>query len=198
MEMKKEKVDSILTTARHMFIRYGIQKTSLEEIARISRVAKATIYTYFGNKDQVFMDVLNREVADISARILEAVEQVMSPLEKLRAFIFTSTRVVRESADILNLHSGIIDRLLPKSISIHKLLFSEQTATLQAILKEGVKKGIFKNDDLPTARSILYALRGLEITWLLNKDNAEVERDLESLFKLICGGILREKEGSCA
>lgn len=196
--MKKEKVDSILLTARHMFIRYGLQKTSLEEIARISRVAKATIYHYFGNKDQVFMEVLNREVAEISARIYEAVEQMMSPLEKLRAFIFTSSRAERESSDILNLHSGIIDRLLPKSRSIHKLLFSKQTAILQAILKEGVKMGIFKNDDLPTARSILYALRGIEITWLLNKDGADIERDLDGLFKLICGGIMREKEGSCA
>jgi AcrR family transcriptional regulator len=196
--MKKEKVDSILFTARHMFIRYGIQKTSLEEIARISRVAKATIYNYFGNKDQVFMEVLNREVADISARIHEAVEQVMSPMEKLRAFIFTTFGVLKESADILNLHTGLIERLMPKSRSIHRLLFSKQTATLQAILKEGVKKGIFKNDDLPTARSILYALRGIEITWLLNKDTAEIERDLEGLYKLICGGILREKESTCA
>ena len=99
--MKKEKVDSILSTARLMFIRYGIQKTSLEEIARISRVAKATIYNYFGNKDQVFMEVLNREVADISARIHEAVGQFISPMEKLRAFIFTTFGVVKESADLI-------------------------------------------------------------------------------------------------
>jgi len=197
--MKKEKVDSILSTARLMFIRYGIQKTSLEEIARISRVAKATIYNYFGNKDQVFMEVLNREVADISARIHEAVGQFISPMEKLRAFIFTTFGVVKESADILNLHSGLIERLMPKSRNIHKLLFAKQMATLQGILKEGVKMGIFKSDDPPTARSILYALRGIEITWLLNKDTAETERDLEGLFNLICGGILRgEKEGTCA
>jgi AcrR family transcriptional regulator len=41
--MKKEKMESILATARHMFVKYGIQKTTLEEIARFSRVAKATI-----------------------------------------------------------------------------------------------------------------------------------------------------------
>lgn len=196
--MKKEKVESILTTARNMFIRYGLQKTSLEEMARLSMVAKATIYNYFGNKEQVFMEVLNREVADISERIVAAVEPMKSPMEKLRAFIFTTFGVIKESADILNLHSGFLERLITKTPSVHKLLFTKQTAILQAILKEGVKTGIFKNDDLPTAHSILYALRGIEITWLLNRDTTEVERDLEGLYNLICGGILREKEVPCA
>ena len=51
--MKQEKLESILDAAGNMFGRYGIQKTSLHEIAQMARVAKATIYNYFGSKDQV-------------------------------------------------------------------------------------------------------------------------------------------------
>ena len=191
--MKKEKVESILKTARHLFGRYGIRKTNLEEVARLSKVAKATIYNYFGSKDQVYMEVLNREVVDVAARISAAVEQMKSPVEKLRAFIYITFKLIKETADLLNLHSDITDRFIPRTGSVHKTLFARQTAILQDILKEGVKAGVFKGDDLSTTRSILYAIRGVELSWLLDRDNTEVEADLDGLFKLLCKGILVNK-----
>ena len=42
--MKEEKLESILDTAKKMFARYGLRKTCLEEVARMARIAKATIY----------------------------------------------------------------------------------------------------------------------------------------------------------
>jgi len=63
--MKQEKLDSILDTAKKMFARYGLRKTSVDEVARMARVAKATIYNYFGSKDQVYLEVLRREMDEI-------------------------------------------------------------------------------------------------------------------------------------
>jgi AcrR family transcriptional regulator len=196
--MKKDKVDSILNTARQMFKKYGIQKTNLEDIARLSKVAKATIYNYFGSKDRVYMEVLNREVSDIASRISEAVGQVKSPGEKLRAFIFTSFKLVREAADILNLRSDLLHRLLPCAGDVRKNLFLAQTAILQTILNEGVKEGIFNSCGPHTVRSIVYAMRGFEFTWLLDSDNADIDADLDELIILLCGGILNPKRVTCA
>jgi len=196
--MKKDKVDSILNTARQMFKKYGIQKTNLEDIARLSKVAKATIYNYFGSKDRAYMEVLNREVSDIASRISEAVGQVKSPGEKLRAFIFTSFKLVREAADILNLRSDLLHRLLPCAGDVRKNLFLAQTAILQTILNEGVKEGVFNSCGPHTVRSIVYALRGFEFTWLLDSDNAEIDADLDELFNILCGGILSAKRVPCA
>ncbi len=196
--MKKDKVDSILNTARQMFKKYGMQKTNLEDIARLSKVAKATIYHYFGSKDRVYMEVLNREVSDIASRISEAVEQVKSPREKLRAFILTSFKLVREAADILNLRSDLLRRLLPCAGAVRKNLFLAQTSILQTILNEGVKEGIFNSCGPHTVRSIVYAMRGFEFTWLLDSDNADIDADLDELITLLCGGILNPRRVTCA
>lgn len=195
--MKKDKVESILNTARQMFRKYGIQKTNLEDIARLSNVAKATIYNYFGSKDRVYMEVLNQEVSDIAYRVSAAVEQMKSPNEKLRVFIFTSFKLVREAAEILNLRSDLLHRLLPRADIIRKNLFLAQTAILQTILKEGVKEGVFNNCGPHTVRAIVYAMRGFEFTWLLDPDNAEIDTDLDELFNILCGGILSTKSASC-
>jgi AcrR family transcriptional regulator len=188
--MKKEKVDSILVAARHMFGKYGIQKTRLEELAHLSRVAKATIYNYFGSKERVYLEVLNREVIVIAERISQEVARMSSPLDKLRAFIFTSFTLLRESADIFNLRSEFMEHLVYGTENIRKTLFSTQLSILQPILREGVMTGAFRCDSLPAARSILYAVRGMELTWLLDPRSTEVDEDIGTIFDLLCSGIL--------
>lgn len=191
--MKKEKVESILTMARLMFDKYGVQKTNMDEIASLAKVAKATIYHYFGSKEQVYMEVLSREVSNIAIRLTEAVEQATSPVEKLRAFIFTSFKLLKETADILNLRSDLVNRLLPCAGEVRKKLFLAQTTILQTVLKKGVEEGVFISCGPQTVRSIVYAMRGFEFTWLLDSDNAEIDADLDKLFRLLCGGILNAK-----
>ena len=160
----------------------------------MSNVAKATIYNYFGGKDQVIVEVLNREIVEFSSRVSDTVAQKRSPLDKLRTFIFTTFQMIREKADLLNMHADIFERVIPGAGGIQKDLFKKQAATLQAILKEGMKKGIFMRADPTTTRSILFAMRGIEFTWLLNRDSLELENDLDALFKLLCSGILKNKE----
>jgi AcrR family transcriptional regulator len=47
-----------MSSAKMMFARYGRGKTSIEEIVRMARVAKGTIYNYLGSKDKAQKGVL--------------------------------------------------------------------------------------------------------------------------------------------
>ncbi|RLB15544.1 MAG: TetR/AcrR family transcriptional regulator, partial [Deltaproteobacteria bacterium] len=85
--MKPEKLESILDTARKMFARYGLRKTSLDEVARMARVAKATIYNYFGSKDKVYLEVLHREMDEVVQKISSSVGQEALPEDKMIAFV---------------------------------------------------------------------------------------------------------------
>lgn len=193
--MKPEKVDSILETARKMFGRYGIQKTSLHEVARMARVAKATLYNYFGSKDQIYLEVLNREANDIIEKISAVVDKEKSPVEKLRVFMHAKFRYMKEAINILNLSREGIDNLLPKTGSIRDRLFSREVSILHSILEKGVTEGIFYVSNMMlTARAIGYALRGFETTWLLTENDSEIEKHLDNLYDILCKGILARRE----
>jgi len=193
--MKQEKMDSILDTARKMFGRYGMQKTSLHEIARMARVAKATLYNYFGSKDQIYLEVLNREVNDMIEKISAIVDEEKSPAEKLRVFLHAKFRYMKDAINILNLGRGGIDNLLPKADSIRDRLFSREVSILHSILEKGVAEGIFYVSNIMlTARAIEYALRGFETTWLLKENDNEIEKHLDNLSNILCKGILVRKE----
>ncbi|MEA1970452.1 MAG: TetR/AcrR family transcriptional regulator [Thermodesulfobacteriota bacterium] len=189
--MKEEKLESILNTARKMFGRYGIQKTSLHEVARMARVAKATLYNYFGSKDQIYLEVLNLEVDDVIEKISVAVDQVTSPADKLSVFLHAKFRYMKEAINILNLGREGIDNLLPKTGNIRDRLFSKEMTILHSILEKGVTEGNFYvSNTTVTARAIGYALRGFETTWLLEENNNEIGEHLDNLSDILCKGIL--------
>jgi TetR/AcrR family transcriptional repressor of mexJK operon len=50
---------AILEAARQMFTRQGFDGTSMDQIAALAGVSKLTIYSHFGDKDALFVAVVN-------------------------------------------------------------------------------------------------------------------------------------------
>jgi AcrR family transcriptional regulator len=68
MEADKVK-ESIKRASRELFRKYGYKKTSVNEIAKKAKIAKATIYKYFDSKELVLhailMDYIQESVDDL-------------------------------------------------------------------------------------------------------------------------------------
>ena len=192
--MKQEKLDSILDTAKKMFARYGLRKTSVEEMASMARVAKATIYNYFGSKDQVYLEVLRREANEIVEKISSSVDREVLPGDKLTTFVKAKFRYMREAINILNLDREGIERLLPSAEGIRNEFFDREVNIIQSILKEGVDKGVFYLKDLLlTARAIAHGLRGFELNWLVQESEEKIEHYLDELMTILFYGLMSEK-----
>ena len=195
--MKQEKLESILDTAKKMFARYGLQKTSMDEMARSARVAKATIYTYLGSKDRVYLEVLRREANEIVEKVSFSVAQQVSPEDKLVAFARAKFRHMREAINILNLDREGIDKLLPSAENIRNQFFEREVDIIRSILMEGVGKGIFHlNDVLLAARAIGHALRGFELNWLVQESDERIEHYLDELMNVIFYGMMSTKKAA--
>ena len=191
--MKQEKAESILNTAKKMFGRYGLQKTTLDEIARVARVAKATIYNYFGSKDRVYPEVLRREANEIVKKISLSVDQEVLPVDKIVAFARAKFRHMRQAINILNLDREGIEKLLPSAESIRSELFEREVNIIRSILEEGVEKGIFRlNNVLLAATAIGHALRGFELHWLVQESEERIEYYLDELMNILFYGLMSE------
>ena len=195
--MKQEKLDSILDTAKKMFARYGLRKTSVDEVARMARVAKATIYNYFGSKDQVYLEVLRREMDEIEEKISSSVAQEVLPGDKLTTFVKAKFRYMRQAINILNLDREGIEKLLPSAESIRNELFDREVNIIHSILKQGVEKGVFHlNDSILTARAIAHALKGFELNWLVHESEERIEHYLDGLMAILFYGLIPKKKGA--
>lgn len=92
MEADKIK-ETVKKSARELFRKYGYHKTSVNEIAKKARIAKATIYKYFESKEQVLdsivMDYLELNLKEIlSKKVNHASEE-----EHLKALVMRTCRL---------------------------------------------------------------------------------------------------------
>ena len=68
------KTDAILTAAFAQFSQYGFQKTSMSDIARAMGISRASLYTYFDNKEEIF----KKACVNINAQSLQKVERLLT------------------------------------------------------------------------------------------------------------------------
>ena len=88
MEADKIK-ESIKKASRDLFRRYGYKKTSVNEIAKKAKIAKATIYKYFDNKEMVLHAILMDYVRD------SVDELIRNPSNETDQEAYLSTLILR-------------------------------------------------------------------------------------------------------
>ncbi len=100
--MEQKKHGHILDCAARFFARFGFRKTSVAEIASEAGVAKGTIYLAASSKQDLFFQVLHREVRDGVAEVSRLIDprvpaaELIGPVIEAECTYFESRPLVRE------------------------------------------------------------------------------------------------------
>lgn len=71
--------EQLISVGRQIFAERGYEGTSVEEIAASAKVSKPVVYEHFGGKEGLYAVVVDREIADLTSRITEALGSASSP-----------------------------------------------------------------------------------------------------------------------
>jgi len=190
--MTEGKRKIITKIARQIFSKYGFLKTTVDDIAKAARIGKASIYHYFKSKEDLFENVVEQEYQLLIEKVKEAINKENTPKQKIKAYIIHRMKYLNELA---NVYSALKDEYLEHyafTERIRERHFHKEMEMLQAILEEGVEKGIFKIDDIAlTTFAIFTALKGLEYPWSINTTIPEIEENIEKLLEILFNGIVK-------
>jgi len=84
---------SIKEASKELFRKFGYHKTSVNEIAKKSRVAKATIYKYFESKEIILHEILMDHLALSLKDLVTKLHPNISKEEKLKLLILKTSRL---------------------------------------------------------------------------------------------------------
>ena len=194
--MKVSKIEfkkNIIDIARDIFAQFGLKKTTMEDIARLLDKGKSTLYYYFKNKEEIFKAVIEKEENILKERIRQAVEREPSPPKKLKAYVLTKMKYLR---NLINFYNALRDEYLKHYSFIQKIrkkYEEEEIRFVKTILKEGIDKGSFQIKDLGlTSFAIVTALKGLE--YPLNTEESKIikaEEGIDTFLNILFYGIMK-------
>jgi AcrR family transcriptional regulator len=75
-QAKQVRRDAILDAARRLFEEKSYEGLTVDAVAKTSRIAKGTVYLYFGTKEAIFLELLLGEVEAWFAALAEPLEAV--------------------------------------------------------------------------------------------------------------------------
>ena len=149
--------DAIVTAARKLFARFGLAKTSVEEIAREAGLSKATVYNYFGGKEHIVVGVVEAERRELLAKVTEAVEEAPGPVEAILTFFRTRVKHLQKLHHDYLPREEDMRRAMPhvvRSIEAHR---KEEQGLIERILHRGIAEGTFRaHENVPLTAEILF------------------------------------------
>ena len=183
----------IITAAQELFQKYGIDKTTMDDIADAVGKGKSSLYYYYKSKEEVFYAVVNKEKDEIMHSIGDAIKDINSASEQFKMFFLTHFTQVRKK---LNLYSVIIKENAKKHIDlfykIQKESLDSQISILKNIMLTGMKKGEFQKikeeecEALVTV--IIMMLQGMDSNLVFARDKSQtipsgVEKAIDVFIK---------------
>ncbi|HVA78199.1 MAG TPA: TetR/AcrR family transcriptional regulator [Candidatus Binataceae bacterium] len=183
----------VLRHAKRIFARKGYHRTNVADIIARARIARGTFYLYFQNKKDLFEELLEQVLTELTSRILrlrvgpgeaDPVEQLRDNLRRVVGYVLDE----RELTDILLNHSVGFDRELDQRI---REFYDRIASLIQRSLDLGIEMNLVRKSD---TRAIAYCILGAikEVVSLLSRSpKADTAALVEEILDFGLRGVAR-------
>ena len=185
---KQSKVQLIIEVAQKRFGMYGVEKTSMQQIADDLKLSKASLYYYFPDKESLYKAVIEKEQDEFIKRLTEKVLSINEPDKLLREYVNARLSYFHSLLNLSRLRLEAYSNLKPVFKEAIIAFKEKEKEIVKKILDDGIKKGIFtlKDTDI-TASLFLDLLKGLRISVVNDKKTLFIEQ--EEYNKLLCDTV---------
>ena len=185
----------ILSHARTLFIDKGYDRATMDELCQLTSMSKGNIYHHFKNKEDIYLQLLNLHITELTNRWLNPEFQSMSPTEQLIALADHYGRdcenpLLSSAIEFANTVANDSD-VLPVIMEMFELISN----SVKEIVQRGVDQQIFKGDDVDSLSfAVMAMLSGttqlcLTMPHLGGDDYADLH---VNAIKLLLSGIATE------
>lgn len=113
----------MLDTAHALFAERGFAAVTMDDVAEAVGVTKPLLYSYWGNKEQLFLACLDRSAEALFDRLLTAVREADDPAEAVAAAVHVFFAFVDQEQAAWHVifdPSSPMDGRIPERVAMHR------------------------------------------------------------------------------
>lgn len=182
---KKNKTYQIIAAAQERFGLYGIEKTTMREIAGDLKLSKASLYYYFPDKETLYKAVVEKEQEEFISRISVLLDSIDEPGKLLLEYSNSRLSYFRTLLNLSRLRLETFSDMKPVFRETLVRFKEKEKEIVEKIFEKGIKKGIFSIDDTGnTASLFLDLLKGLRVSVVNDKRTMFIDQDEYDSLKI--------------
>lgn len=196
---KKEQVkEKIGRSAMQCFKKFGLDKTTLDDIAKAVGFNKASLYYYYKNKEDIFIEVAIKE-GEQYLELLQKKTLLKKGVEN-KVWFYMQSRFDYYK-NVLNMNrvsSDTLNKILPKFFELYDAMMKQEKTFLSQVIKRAVENGeLIKNNTDKIADVLINISDALKHSEeqkaiLKNEDSVDYTQgisDMKFLVSLIFKGL---------
>jgi AcrR family transcriptional regulator len=175
---KSDKVQMILEASQKRFGLFGIEKTSMREIADDLKLSKASLYYYFPDKESLYRAVVEKEQIEFIDKITDRIFSIHEPEQLLLEYANARLSYFRTLLNLSRLRLEAYSGLKPGFRETVQVFKEKEKEIIKKIFEKGIMSGVFFiNDTDQMATLFLDLLKGLRTTLVNEKKTLFIEQE---------------------
>lgn len=188
----------LVEVARQLFARKGVEATTMNDIAVASKKGRRTLYTYFKNKEQIYLAVAESELEVLSDTMEKVARKPIAVNQKILELITTHLDLIK----MLVYRNGTLRADFFRDIwrveAVRKRFDAKEVSLFREVLQEGKDMHLFGIDDVEITADILhYCIKGMEVPYIRGQigENLDDETGWRYVANIVYGALgFKEKE----
>lgn len=182
--------ERLIDVARQLFIRKGVDNTTMGDIATASDKGRRTIYTYFKNKREIYKAVVDRDSEKLVAALREIYDSDLPPADKLRRFFDVRFRQSPSFNGYVDTLKSLISGDFHRASHLRNRTYEKEEAILFQILDQGIEQGEFNAEKCSLLRNFIYRIFVSTDLLMLHDDYPQLDAsNAVALIEFIIQGI---------
>lgn len=141
---KSNRVLLIVDVAQKRFGLYGVEKTSMREIADDLKLSKASLYYYFPDKESLYRAVVEKEQVEFILKISERILRIQEPDQLLREYANSRLSYFRTLLNLSRLRFENYSNLKPVFRETIQLFKEKEKEIIIKIFEKGISSACKK------------------------------------------------------
>lgn len=185
--------EKLIDVAKQLFVKNGIENTTMNDIANASDKGRRTIYTYFKNKRDIYNAVIERESERLVTNLREIAMSQRTPTEKLRLFLEHRLALSSENRqDTLRSYFSFEYKRIGR---VRRLASAKVNEILNLITTEGVADGSFDKEQagrlLPLISAVLHGIYTMQLHENADDHHGDEQSSSRDIINFIIEGVKR-------